>query len=347
MKNILFVTTGGTIASAEGEKGLEPSFDAEELLNQLPEVRDLCNVDGELVMNIDSTNMQPTAVKDVAETIFENYNDYDGFVVTHGTDTMGYTSALLTYMLSNIKKPVVVTGSQVSIGQPYTDAKKNISDAVRFALEGIPGVFVAFDGKIINGTRAIKVRSKSMNAFESVNRPYVASIKLGRITYNGDSRGNEYDSKYEIMNIDPSKSFELRTDLCTDVFLLKLHPGINPDIFDFIKENYKGVVIEAFGLGGIPNLEGYDIVSKVKEIIDAGVAVAVTTQCLEEGVNLCVYEVGRDLAEHNKVIITDDMNTEAVMAKLMWSLGNFNNLNDIKCFMETPMFGDMNVEENQ
>ncbi|ADL12062.1 asparaginase [Acetohalobium arabaticum] len=345
MKKILFITTGGTIASSEGDNGLEPSFDAEELLAHIPEIRDLCDINGKLVMNIDSTNMRPTSVKKIAETVFENYDDYDGFVVTHGTDTMGYTSSLLTYMLSNIKKPVVVTGSQVAIGQPYTDAKKNISDAVRFALEGVPGIFVAFDGKIINGTRAIKMRSKSMNAFESINRPYVASIKLGKITYNGDSRGNEYENEYEIMNIDPSEPFRLRTDLCTDVFVLKLYPGIDPDIFDFIKENYKGLVIETFGLGGIPNLEDYNIVSKVKEVIEAGVVVAVTTQCVEEGVNLGVYEVGRDLAEHNKAIITGDMNTEAIVGKLMWALGNFNNLSDVKCFMETPIFGDMSVEE--
>lgn len=344
MKKILFIGTGGTIAASEGEKGLTPSFDVEELLSHIPEIRELCDISGTLIMNIDSTNMQPTSIKEIAETVFENYAEYDGFVVTHGTDTMGYTSSLLTYMLPNIKKPVVMTGAQVAIGQPYTDAKKNISDAVRFALEGIPGVFVAFDGKIINGTRAIKMRSRSMNAFESINHPYVASIKLGRITYNGDGTGHECNNKYQIMNIDPTKSFRLETDLCTDVFILKLYPGIDVEIFDFIKENYKGVVIETYGLGGIPGLEGYNIIDKVQELIDAGIAVVVTTQCIEEGINLGVYEVGQTLAEH-KVICADDMNTEAIVGKLMWALGNFDNLADVKCFIETPMFRDMNKEE--
>lgn len=346
MKRVLFIGTGGTIASSEGEKGLEPTFGVEELLAHIPEIRDLCDVSGELIMNIDSTNMRPGGVKKIAETIFSSYEQFDGFIVTHGTDTMGYTSALLTYMLPHIKKPVVVTGSQVASGQPYTDAKKNISDAVRFALEGVPGVFVAFDGRIINGTRAVKMRSKSMNAFESVDRPYVASIKLGRITYNGDTRDEEPGNKYEVMKIDPGKSFQLKTDSCTDVFVLKFYPGMDTDIFDFIKEKYRGLVVEAFGLGGIPNREGYNIADKIKELMDAGIAVAVTTQCLEEGVNLEVYEVGRELAEYSKTITVGDMNTEAIVAKLMWALGNFDNFNDIKCFMETPMFGDMSIEED-
>ncbi len=344
MKKILFIGTGGTIASAEGEKGLTPSFDVDELLSHIPEIRDLCDISGTLVMNIDSTNMQPTSVKEIAETIFDNYDEYDGFVVTHGTDTMGYTSSLLTYMLSNIKKPVVVTGAQVAISQPYTDAKKNISDAVRFALEEIPGVFVAFDGKIINGTRAVKMRSRSMNAFESVNQAYIASIKLGKINYNGDGIGYECNNKYQIMDIDPSKSFHLRADLCTDIFVLKLFPGLDPTVFEFIKENYEGVVIEAYGLGGIPSLQGYNIIDKVQELIDSGIAVVVTTQCMEEGIDLEVYEVGQVLAEH-KVIQVNDMNTEAIVGKLMWAQGNFDNLEDVKCFMETPMFRDMNLEQ--
>jgi len=344
VKRILFVTTGGTIASSEGEKGLEPAFDAEELLSHIPEIRDLCDISGEPVMNIDSTNMRPRGVKKVAETIYNNYEEYDGFVVTHGTDTMGYTSALLTYMLPNIKKPVIVTGAQVAIGQPYTDAKKNISDAVRFALEEVPGVFVAFDGKIISGTRAVKVKSKSMDAFESVNMPYIAHIKLGKITYDGDSKEHR-NNKYEIMHIDPSRPFRLETDLCTDIFILRLYPGMNPDIFDFIKENYKGLIIESYGIGGIPNLDDYNIINRIKEVIDAGVTVVVTTQCMEEGINLGVYKVGRDIAEDSKVISIGDMNTEAIVGKLMWALGNFKSFNDIKCFMETPIFRDMNNEE--
>lgn len=344
MKRVLFIGSGGTIASSEGENGLKPVLDVEELLSYIPKIRSLCRISCKMVMNIDSTNMRPYGVKKIAETIFSNYDGFDGFVVTHGTDTMGYTSALLTYMLPHIKKPVVITGSQVAIGQPYTDAKKNITDAVRFVLEGVPGIFVAFDGKIINGTRAVKVRSKSMNAFESVNRPYIASIKLGKITY---TRGEECRNKFEVMNIDPDQSLRLKSNICTSVFLLKFYQGMDPAIFNYIKKKFRGLIIEAFGLGGIPNLDGYNIVACIKELMDAGIVVTVSTQCMEEGVNLGVYEVGRKLAAHSNTISAGDMNTEAIMGKLMWALGNFDEFSAIKRFMETPMFGDMSSEKKQ
>ena len=335
MKNILLIATGGTIASSESDHGLTPSFDAEGLLALIPEIKNMCNISGTLIMNVDSTNMEPSMMIKIAVTINEEYRNYDGFVVTHGTDTMGYTSAALTYMLQNIKKPVVVTGSQIAIGALYTDAKKNISDAVRFAIEGIPGVFVAFDGKIINGTRAKKIRTRSMNAFESVNHPYVAEIKLGRITFNKDID--------EILGMDESTPFKLNVSLCTDIMVIKLFTGIEPKIFDYLKDNYKGVIIESFGIGGIP-CRGGNILAKVKELVDAGVVVVITTQCIEEGIDLGIYEVGQELAK-NAVICAGDMTTEAIVAKLMWALGNFKSICEIKQFMETPVFGDISLGE--
>lgn len=334
MKKVLLITTGGTIASSEEKgSGLTPTFDAEQLLAYMPEIKENCDITGKQIMSIDSTNMNPKLMIKIAETIYENYKSYDGFVVTHGTDTMGYTSAALVYMLQNIKKPVVVTGAQIAISALYTDAKKNISDAIRFALEDIAGVFVAFDGKIINGTRAMKVRTKSMNAFESENYPDIATIKLGRIKYTNDIKHLIYP--------DPTKPFQLNTSLCENVLVLKLHPGIDPKIFDYIKENYQGVIIESFGIGGIPS-EEYDIISKVKELIDAGKAVVIGTQCLEEGIDLEIYKVGRELAKH-KVIYAGDMNTEAVVMKLMWALGNFKDINDVKYFIESNIFQDRSL----
>ncbi|MCG8499533.1 MAG: asparaginase [Firmicutes bacterium] len=331
MKNILLIATGGTIASLATDNGLKPFFDAEGLLSFIPEIKEMCHIAGEIIMNIDSSNMNPYLMAEVAETIYNRYHEYDGFVVMHGTDTMGYTSAALTYMLQNIKKPVVVTGSQIVIGKLYTDAKKNLHDAIKFSIEGLPGIFVAFDGKIINGTRAVKIRTRSMNAFESVNYPYIAEIKLGRVIYHKDIQ--------DIFPVDTSKPFKLQTSLCTDIFLLKLYPGIKPDLFDYLKKKYKGVIIETFGIGGIP-CKGDNILAKVKELVDAGLVVVITTQCLQEGVELGIYEVGHELAK-NAVICARDMNTEAIVAKLMWALGNFDNLKDVKEFFETPVSGDM------
>jgi L-asparaginase len=338
MKKILLVATGGTIASAESADGLAPAFDAEQLLAHIPEIKGLCQVDGVSAMTIDSTNMTPSLMVRIAETIFRHYHAYDGFVVTHGTDTMGYTAAALTYMLQNIKKPVVVTGSQVAIEALYTDAKKNISDAIRFALEDIGGIFVAFDGRIINGTRAVKLKTQSADAFSSVNFPRIADIKLGKITYNS---ALNYGEHARMLDPDPSKPFSLQNRLCEDVFLLKISPGIKPHVFDYLKDHYRGVIVESFGIGGIPS-EGVDIVSKLEELIQAGVAVVISTQCLEEGIDLGVYEVGHKLAKH-EVICAGDMNSEAIVMKMMWALGNFDTLDDVKYFMETPVFGDRNI----
>ncbi len=335
MKKILLIATGGTIASSEKGNGLAPSYDANALLKPIPEIHDLCSITGKLIMNIDSTNMHPRFWVDIAKTIYDHYHDYDGFVVTHGTDTMAYTAAGLSYMLQNIKKPVVLTGSQFSIEAVGTDAKQNIGDAIRFSLEDIAGVFIAFDGKIINGTRAMKIKTKSLDAFISVNYPYIANIKHGKINY------NTYVSKETYVNT--GKEFIFHSSLCTDVFVLKLFPGMDPKIFDYVKKEYKGIVIESFGIGGIP-FENYNITGKVKELVDAGVAVVVTTQCLEEGIDLNVYEVGKELAK-NQIIYAEDMNTEAIVAKLMLSLGKSNNINEVKKIMETPIMDDMKVKK--
>jgi L-asparaginase len=337
MKKILLVATGGTIASSETEQGLTPSIDAKQILSFIPEIEQICHLSGVSIMSVDSTNMNPKLMIKIAEIIKEKYDEYDGFVVTHGTDTMGYTAAALTYMLQNIKKPVVVTGSQIAIEALYTDAKKNLSDAIRFASEDFLGVFVAFDGKIINGTHAVKSKTRSTDSFKSVNFPTVADIKLGRITYNSALSHGEHWEKFETHVLKP---FKLRTNLCEDIFILKIFPGIKPDIFDYIKEHYKGVIIESFGIGGIPN-QDHDIVSKVQELVKAGLAVVITTQCLYEGIDLNIYAVGQKLAKQ-KVIYAGDMTTEAITMKLMWALGNFDDIDSVKTFVETPFFADKN-----
>lgn len=330
MKKILLIATGGTIACSDEGNGLTPHYKVDDLLSHIPQVKDLCHISGKAIMNIDSTNMNPKFWVQIAQTIYDNYNEYDGFVVTHGTDTMAYTSSALTYMLQNVGKPIIITGAQYSIEEFGTDAKQNLADAIRFSLEDIPGVFVAFDGKIINGTRAMKVKTKSLDAFESVNYPYIAHIKYGKIYYDNDIH------KKLLSNINEELIFD--SSLCTDVLVIKLFPGIEPKIFDFIKKEYKGVIIESFGIGGIP-FENFDITSKVKELIDSGVSVVVTTQCLQEGVDLNIYEVGKKLAE-SKIIFAKDMNTEAIVAKLMWALGKSQNIDVIKKLIETPVMGD-------
>lgn len=328
MKKILLLATGGTIASVEGNEGLVPGLSVEELLHYLPESSDNMSIDGKILMNIDSTNLQPEHWIKIADAVHSHYHDYDGFVITHGTDTLAYTSSALSYMLQGLEKPVVLTGSQVPISFKKTDAKKNVADALRFASENISGVFVVFDGRVILGTRAVKMRTKSYDAFESINHPYVAYI-------------NKNEVRYQWKPTSALKELSLNTNLSTDVFLMKLYPGMKPEIFDYLKDQYKGIIIESFGNGGLP-FEGRNLVSKVQELTEKGVAVVITTQCLEEGEDLLLYEVGRKVAQHN-VILSGDMNTEAIVAKLMWALGQTSSINEVKEIMETPLAGDLTI----
>ncbi|SEM84198.1 asparaginase [Lihuaxuella thermophila] len=331
MKKLLLLATGGTIASVQREEGLAPGMNAEDLLGFLPQERAGYQIESKLLMNIDSTNMQPEFWVKIAEAVYEHYDHYAGFVITHGTDTMAYTSAALSYMLQNAAKPVVITGSQVPISFKRTDAKKNIADAIRFACEDTGGVFIVFDGRVILGTRAVKIRTKSYDAFESINHPYIAYINGSEVTYNKPVRSPKRGK------------FHFNPSLCPDVFLMKLTPGAKPELFDCIKHLYKGVIIESFGSGGIP-FQGRNLLPKLQELIASGIAVVITTQCLEEGEDLSLYEVGRKAAQ-NQIILSGDMNTEAIVPKLMWALGQTNDLQEVKRIMESPIANDITKEE--
>jgi L-asparaginase len=328
MKKLLVLATGGTIASVEGKEGLVPGLSAEELLQYFQDTSHSVDVTCQILMNRDSTNMQPEHWVQMAEAIAQNYEQYDGFVITHGTDTLAYTSAALSYMLQGLQKPVVITGSQVPISFKKTDAKKNVSDALRFACEDIGGVFVVFDGRVIIGTRAVKMRTKSYDAFESINYPYVAYIT-----------GNDINYYWKPAAVE--QQLMVDTSICPDVFLLKLHPGTKPEIFDYIKSLYKGVIIESFGNGGLP-FEERNLLPKIKELSEAGIAVLITTQCLEEGEDLYLYEVGRKVAQY-EVIVSGDMNTEAIVPKLMWALGKTTNIKEVKQIIETPLAWDLST----
>jgi L-asparaginase len=325
-KKLLLLATGGTIASLKRENGLVPGMSPDELLRFVDKVPALYQIDTKSLMNIDSTNMQPESWITIAEAIRDHYAEYDGFVITHGTDTMAYTSSALSYMLQHGSKPIVLTGSQVPMSFEPTDAKRNLQDAIRFACEDIGGVFVVFNGRIIQGTRAVKIKTKSYDAFESINYPYIGYIDEDVITY---PLGKPKNSK-QILVCDPS--------LCTDVMLVKLYPGVKPELFDYIQQHYRGVIIESFGSGGIP-IVGRNLLPKIEALIANDIAVVITTQCLEEGEDLQLYEVGRKIVEKG-IIHTRNMNTEAIVAKLMWTLGKSKAVKEVKKMMETPVAHD-------
>lgn len=332
MKKVLLLTTGGTIAARSGAKGLEPQLASDGLLSYMSDLTDYYRIDAKDILNLDSSNIQAEEWQTIAHAVWEGLEDYDGIVITHGTDTMAYTASMLSYMLQNLKRPVVITGSQMPIDNLLTDARNNLYTAFSAVDSEIPGVSIAFNHKIINGCRAVKVRTMGFEAFESVNAPC-----LGEVYANGLHRNNS-----TIRLPDYSRPTLLRDRLSSDVFLLKLIPGTNPDIFDMLMElNYRGIVLEAFGVGGM-HFVRRNLLPKLKMLTERGISVVACSQCLYESSDFSIYEVGQRLLDCG-VIPARDMTTEAVVTKLMWALGQTEDPNGVRDIFNTNYAGEVTL----
>ena len=304
MKRILLILTGGTIASVETEQGLRPGISEKELRESLSGITDFCQVEILSLLNVDSTNIQPEHWQMIVQAIEKRFDCYDGFVITHGTDTMAYTAAALSYMIQNPHKPVVITGAQKPLVKTVTDARKNLRDSFRFACEeNVNGVFLIFNGEVILGTRARKVRSKSFNAFDSINYPIVAFIDNDRVIRYVDISGDSGQTSFY-------------SHLVPKVFLLKLVPGITPDILDYISDHYEAVVIESYGVGGIPFADERNFLEKLECLNRKKCIVVIATQVMLEGSDVELYEVGFRAMSRYHLLQAYDMTTEAIVAKL-------------------------------
>ena len=296
-KRILLVATGGTIASKEEGNGLSPALSGEELTRYVPEVADLATLDVKQAMNIDSTNMRPSDWLRVARTIMESYDDYDGFVMLHGTDTMAYTAAALSYLIQHSPKPIVLTGSQRPMASAFTDAKLNLFQSVLYATDDdASDVSIAFGGIVIAGTRARKQRTMSFNAFTSVNFPPLAYIRTDRIVR---SASFTHARKAAEAREHAAAGCPVVYDkLDPRVFALKLTPGLDSRIFSALAPSYDAVILETFGIGGIPEQgeTGPCFQDAIYSWVDSGRIAVMTTQVPEEGLDLGVYEVGRAYA---------------------------------------------------
>ena len=327
-KKILLLTTGGTIASMPGGEGLEPQR-SEVMEREIDQLRTYYDITVRDVMCLDSSNITPGEWKTIATAIFEERTGFDGIVVSHGTDTMAYTTSAVTFMLPNIDLPVVFTGSQLPLADMLSDGPDNLRTAFAMAATGHPGVFLAFDRQIMLGCRAVKVRASGFSAFASINARYAGTVS---------NQGLVVD-RWVLPK--PRGEAKLRPELSNEVFLLKLTPGINPAIFDMLAAmGYKGIVIEAFGLGGF-NMLGRGL-RGIRRAIEDGVSVVITTQCLYDSADLGVYQVGSKLLQLG-VIQGRDMTSEAAMAKLMWAIGQGMDQEEIAKLFQTNLAGEVTI----
>ncbi|MFI3208922.1 MAG: asparaginase [Eubacteriales bacterium] len=306
MKKVLMIGTGGTIASKQTEHGLSPGLSSQELLSFIPQVSEVCEVDTIQICSIDSTNVTPKHWRLMSETIEKYYEKYDGFVICHGTDTLAYTAAALSYMIQNSSKPIVITGAQRPIDMEITDAKMNLLDSFIYASdENSQGVDIVFDGKVILGTRAKKVQSKSYNAFSSINYPYPAVIR--------DMKVIRY-----IPTIRYQEGVQFYHHLHDSVYVLKMIPGMKPDMLTYVFEHYDCIVIESFGVGGIPASVVTEFYNQMSKSSNRRKIVVMTTQVANEGSNMTVYEVGVKVKRDFNMLEAYDMTLEATITKLMW-----------------------------
>lgn len=327
MKKILLISTGGTISSSETELGLSPRLKFDDLIAKVTDLRDDVTVEGVQLMNIDSGNIDPSHWVQITRQVKDTYDQYDGFVITHGTDTLAYTSAALSYMIQNSSKPIVLTGSQRPIEMEGSDGVKNLSRSIRVACQDIGGVFVMFDNKVIMGTGARKIKSKSDDAFVSLNIPYIAVFEGNEILLNDNLIA-------KLRTEDPVIFYR---HLNSNVALIKLAPGIRPDILHYIADHYDAVVIEAYGVGSIPFETPNNFLEALEQITEKGCIALVVSQALNQGTYMQKYEISRKALFVDNVIEGGLLSSECAITKLMWAMGQSGDHGEIKRLINNPV----------
>ena len=325
MKNVLLLTTGGTIASRPGSDGLVPEESPPELMQAVTGLRRHYRIDCRSILSLDSSNIQAEEWQLIARNVYDALPSYDGIVITHGTDTMAYTAAALSYLIQGSPKPVILTGAQKPIGFDSTDSKINLTDAFRCAASDLPGVSIVFNSHVILGTRARKTRTKSFQAFSSINYPDLGVLRDGVLL------------RYIRQDCAAAPFFYDALD--TKVALLKLTPGQDRSAADFFLERNDALIIESFGVGGLPEQGGfYDC---LRDWMAQGKFIVLTTQVPSEGSDVGVYHVGYSLKANLRVLEAYDMTTEAVVAKLMWILGQTHDRAEAERLFYTPVAKDI------
>ena len=336
------IYTGGTIGMKQDPKDqtLKP-FDFDQILEEVPELRKYAMRIDSFTFDplIDSSDVEPSMWQSLAKLIQENYNLYDGFVVLHGTDTMAYSASALSFMLENLSKPVIFTGSQLPIGVPRTDGKENLISAVEIAAakdkEGhplVPEVCIFFDSKLLRGNRCTKVSSEDFKAFRSPNYPPLAEAGIN-IKYN--TRAINTPASW-------TEPLRISTSLDTSVSILKIHPGITPQVTRHVVcgEGIRAVILETYGSGNAPSRQWF--LDTVEEASKAGKVLLNVTQCLSGTVNMDLYATGKNLKEAG-VVSGLDITTESALAKLFFLMGKSKDNDWVKARLEDNLQGEISM----
>jgi glutamyl-tRNA(Gln) amidotransferase subunit D len=339
-KNVSFLGTGGTIASYVDYRtgAVHPAKSAEELVFSVPELMDLCDVTAKVLYSIYSENMEVSHWQALAKAAAEELNaGASGVIIPHGTDTMGFTSAALSFMLKSLTGPVVCVGSQRSSDRPSSDANMNLLSAARICVESDIGeVVVVMHGSVSDtscvvhrGTKVRKLHSSRRDAFKSVNAEPIAHVEGGEIVFN-----SEYSRR-------APGPVEIREKMNPRVSMLHFYPGFEPEHFEMIAANVDGVVIAGTGLGHVSER----LIASIGRAVKDGVHVMATTQCLFGAVNLNVYSTGRDMLAAG-VVPLGDMLPETAYVKLMWALGQTDEPSGVRELMLTNVAGEVSARRS-
>ena len=319
-KHICLLATGGTIACEEGADGLRPVLTGAELLRAAPELARCGEIDVIELCSLDSSNLLPMHWQRMAQAIAERCGQYDGFVLTHGTDTMGYTAGALYYMLRGIGVPVALTGSMLPLTAAGTDARANLRGAFAVAASGRPGVYQAFAGRVISGNAVKKVDSTARDAFRSIGRPQAGTFALadGALTWQVSEEARTAAAK---MDAGTQAVFAPQFALDERVAVVKLVPGAEPRLLTALADaGYRAVIIEGYGAGGVPTAASpKNFLPAIAALRARGVRIICATQCTTGGVHLDTYEMGV-LAARCGAESAGDLPLEALVPKTMLAL---------------------------